>query len=157
MPQSRMLQNITVSVAPATEQGRLYPRYAEDVGLLVMESRVARPWPFGVDIDGRVVFDIDENRILSNVDLHIPRARWKRDLGEDVPAIAPPGDLIFSQEAIKAKSFSLPLRVRADPGLRRVCIEFGTQPPNRAIALSGSCIALLSGTELVGFAIKSPT
>jgi hypothetical protein len=151
------LKGITVSVAPATEQGRLYPRYAEDVGFLVVESRIERPWPFGVDIDGRVVFDIDENRVLANFDLHIPKARWKRDLGDDVLAVAPPGDLIFSREAIETKSFSLPLSVRADPGLRRVRIEFGTEPPDRAVALSGSCIALLSGAELVGFAIKPPT
>jgi len=149
------MKGITVSVAPATEQGRLYPRYAESAGILVIESRFERPWPFGVDIDGRVVFDIDENRILSNVDLHIPKARWRRDLEDDVPAVAPPGDLVFSQEAIETKSFSLPLRVRADPGLRLLRIEFGTEPPDRAIALSGSCIALLSGAELVGFAINT--
>ena len=149
------MKGISVSVAPATEQGRLYPRYAEDVGFLVIESRFERPWPFGVDIDGRVVFDIDENRILSNVDLHIPKARWKRDLGDDVPSVAPLGDLIFSQEAIKTKSFSLPLRVRADARVRRVRIEFGTEAPDRFIALSGLCIALLSGAELVGFAINS--
>ena len=150
------MKGITVSVAPPTEQGRLYPRYAEDVGFLVVESRIERPWISGVDIDGRVVFDIDENRVLANFDLHIPKARWKRDLGDDVPAVAPPGDLIFSQDALQTKSFSLPLSVRADPGLRRVRIEFGTEPADRAIALSGSCIALLSGAELVGFAIKPP-
>lgn len=147
------MTGITVSIAPPTDLGRLYPRYDDSAGILAVESRLERPWPFGVDIDGRVVFDIDQHRVLANVDLHVPKARWKRDLGDDVPIVAPPGDLIFSQEAITTKSFSLPLRVRTDPSFRRVRVDFGAEPPDRAIALSGSCIALLSAGELIGFAI----
>lgn len=148
------MTGIMVSVSPPTNRGRLYPRYDEATGILVAESRVERPWPFGVDIDGRIVFDLDDQRVLANFDLHVPKNRWKKDLEEEVPAIAPPGDLVFASEATAIRSFSLPLRVRADPLSRRLRIEFGTGQPDRAVALSASCTALLSAGELVGFAIK---
>jgi len=137
-----------------TDEGRLYARYDDAAGILVAESRIERPWPFGVDIDGRIVFDLDDQRALANFDLHVPKNRWKSDLKEEVPGIAPPGDLLFAPETIALKSFSLPLRVRTDPLSRRLRIEFGTHQPTRAVALSASCIALLSADELVGFAIK---
>lgn len=152
--ETRAVRGIAVSVAPPTDRGRLYPRYDESAGILAIESRFERPWPFGVDIDGRVIFDIDEDGLLANVDLHVPKARWKKDLKDDVAIVAPAGDLIFSRETIAKKSFSFPLGMRADPGLRRLRIEFGTERLDRAIALSGSCIALLSAGELIGFAIK---
>jgi hypothetical protein len=149
------VSGIAVTVSSATDRGRLYPRYDDKTGILAIESRFDRPWPFGVDIDGRVVFDMDEHRVLANVDLHVPKPRWKKDLGGEMTTIAPPADLIFSHEAITTKSFSLPLTVRTDPSFRQVRIEFGTELSVRAIALSRSCIALLSADELVGFVIKN--
>lgn len=149
------MSSIRVSVLPPTEAGRLYPRYNDSAGILAVQSRVDRPWLFGVDIDGRVVFDLDEQRVLANFDLHIPKARWKRASVEDEsPLITPAGDLAFAAETIKTKSFSLPLTIRTDVHTRRVRIDFATRKPNRAVALSGSCIALLSEDELVGFEVR---
>jgi ribose 5-phosphate isomerase B len=113
--QTRTMARI-VEIGPKTDLGRLYP---DDLaGILAVESKLQRPWPFGVDIDGRIIFDIDQCRVLANFDLHIPKKRWTKE-----SLIVPPvqrclGDLIFSQETIEIKSFSLPLRVRSDE-LRR--------------------------------------
>jgi hypothetical protein len=148
------MAGIIVSVTPPTDRGRLYPRYVEGAGILAVESRVERPWSFGVDIDGRIVFDLDDERVLANFDVHVPKSRWKSDLNEEVPAVAPPGDLAFSAETIAIRSFTLPLRVRTDRLSRRLRIEFGRGQADRAVTLSASCIALLSASELVGFAIK---
>ena len=89
-----------------------------------------------------------------DVDLHLPKHRWVRDLGDDMPAAAPPADLVFTPETIARKSFSLPLRVRSDRQARRLRIEIGTSPPDRVVALSESCFALLAGHELAGFMLE---
>lgn len=65
------MTGIVVVTAPPTIAGRLYPRYVEDAGILAVQSKVMRPWPFGVDIDGRIVFDLDADRTLANFDLHV--------------------------------------------------------------------------------------
>lgn len=144
---------IGVLVTPPTNQGRLYPRYNEDARVLAVESKFKRPWPFGVDIDGRLVFDLDENLLLANFDLHIPKHRWDKYLSDDVETIARPGNLVFTQEAIDTKSFNFPLRVRIDARSSFVRIEFGAVDPDRTVALSKSCIALISINQLVGFKI----
>lgn len=149
------MTGIMVSVTPPTDRGRLYPRYDEATGILVAESRIERPWPFGVNIDGRIVFDLDDQRVLANFDLHVPRHRWKKDIQEEeFPAIARSGDLVFAAETVATKTFSLSLRVRTDSHSRQLRIEFGTDLPTGAVALSAACIALLSAGELVGFVIK---
>lgn len=148
------LSSIMVSVLPPTEAGRLYPQYDDSAGILAVQSRIERPWLFGVDIDGRVVFDLDEQRVLANFDLHIPKSRWRRDrLEEEYPLTVPAGDLVFAVETIETKSFSLPLTIRTDVNTGHVRIEFAKHKPNRAVVLSSSCVALLSADELVGFEV----
>lgn len=147
------MSGIIVSVKPPSDAGRLYPRYDEESGILALESRVERAWPFGVDIDGTLVFDLDEQRILANVDLHVPIDRWRRDLEGDTPQIAPAGDLEFAQQTVTHKSFHLPMRLRGDKDARRLRIDLGAAKPDRAVALSASCIALLAHQELAGFLI----
>ena len=147
------MQRITVAVRPPTKQGRLYPRYAADAGILAVESEVRRPWPFGVDINGNVVFDLDAQRVLANFDLHIPRKLWKPGLSTALPR-ALPGDIVFSSEAVAHKSFNLPLRVTTDPDSQCVLIEIADVRPTGAVALSDACVCFLSGTELAGFFVK---
>ena len=148
------MTGIVVSVVSPTESGRLYPRYDEATGILAAESRVERPWSFGVDIDGRIIFDLDDDRTLANFDLHIPKKRWRVGLSDEVVPLARPGDLVFTQESTAIKSFSIPLTIRTDALRQRVRIDIGDRRPDRLVALSSSCIALLAGDELVGFAIK---
>lgn len=148
------MNGIAVSVTPPTRGGRLYPRYDRAAGILAVQSNVQRPWPFGVDIDGRLVFDLDDQRVLANFDLHVPKSRWTRGPVETFPS-AQPGDLIFSLETVQKKSFSLPLSIRTDSEAKYLRVEFGSIEPNRAIGLSDVCVALLSSDQLVGFVIQN--
>jgi hypothetical protein len=104
-------------------------------------------------VDGALVFDLDEQRILANFDLHVPMNRWQRDLEGNTPRIAPAGDIEFAQQTVAQKSFHLRLRLSSDSKARRLRIELGTAKPDRAVGLSASCIALLASHELVGFLI----
>lgn len=153
--EARPMTSIKVYVLAPTEAGRLYPRYVNEGGILAVESTVARPWPFGVDIDGGVVFDLDEWRVLANFDLHMRRSLWKRErLEDEVATIATPGDLAFAPETVETKSFSIPLTVRMDPRTGRVSMRFGALKPDRAVELSPMCSALLREDNLLGFDIR---
>lgn len=147
------MSGIVVSIDKPTERGRLYPRYNDAAGILAAESRVERAWLYGVDIDGRIVFDLDDERRLANFDLHIPKGRWKQAHGLNAPFVVGAADLIFSEQAIAVKSFNLTIEVRHDEhGM--VQILFGSATPERAYSLSDSCLALLNDRELVGFVIS---
>jgi hypothetical protein len=117
---------------------------------------VPRDWPFGIDIDGRVVFDLDADRTLASFDLHVPRSRWQKTLAaeEVLPAVAPAGDIVFSKEAIAKKSFNMPLSARCDSNRSVVKLQFGEANADRSIQLSERCLALLAGSNLVGFVIR---
>lgn len=66
------MTGIVVVTAPPTIAGRLYPRYVEGAGILAVQSKVMRPWPFGVDIDGRIVFDLDAERTVATSTFMFP-------------------------------------------------------------------------------------
>jgi hypothetical protein len=153
--ETRNVNAIRVDIRPPTTAGRLYPRYDAESRILAVESSVQREWPFGIDIDGVLVFDLDEQHCLANVDLHVPKNRWVRDLGAEVTLISRPGDLIFLPEALAQKSFNLPIRVRTNKQAQRIRIEIGATKADRAIALSESCAALLAGNNLAGFVIDT--
>jgi hypothetical protein len=148
------MSGIKVAVQRPTEAGRLYPRYDRETDILVLESPKIRDWVYGVDVDGRIVFDLDRQKVLANCDLHVGMSRWARDLEMEWPAGTRPGDIAFSEEAVAQKSFHLPLQVRSDRSARYIRIAIGETAPDELIALSGCCIALLAEDELVGFLVQ---
>lgn len=145
---------IAVKVAPATTEGRLYARYVSSAGILAVESRVPQPWPIGVDIDGRIVFDLNSDRKLMNFDLHIPKSRWRIASLPSTTLIARPGDIVFSEESVRVKSFSLVIDAQWSPDTRNLRIALGDRTADRAVSLSEKCAALLGGALLVGFWIR---
>jgi hypothetical protein len=70
---------IMVSVGQPSPEGALEPRYDKESRILAAESPVPAEWPFGVDIDGRIVFDLSSDRTIMNFDLHIGESRWVED------------------------------------------------------------------------------
>ena len=145
------MTGLSVIVQRATQAGRLYPRYDVEAAILSLESANVRPWPYGVDVDGRLVFDIDRERVLANCDLHIGKDRWRVSRDIEWPHGAEPGDIVFSNATLLRKSFSLPLMVTSNPDEGIVCIEIGESKHDRLIELSDRCIALLANAELAGF------
>ncbi|GEM_PF-2104830 len=148
------MRAIKVTVLPPTEQGRLYPRYDIEAQILEVSSRVPRSWPFGIDIDGCIIFDIDSDFRLANFDLLIPRRLWRIDptVAWQLPTTA--GDLQISRTSIRHKSFHLPLRVRTNSDRTVVVIRFSISPYSPVeIALSDQCTAQLTGQRLDGFVV----
>lgn len=148
---------LLVDIRPATPAGRLFPHYDDESNVLSVESSVERAWTYGLDIDGRIIFDLDANRVLASFELLIPRSRWKRELSsEPWPEVSRAGDLQFRQETVAAKSFSSPLLVQANRELDDVLIKIGSQESDRRIMLSDFCVAYVVRDELVGFRIRIP-
>jgi hypothetical protein len=148
------MKEIAVTTRPATREGRLYPRYDDEADILVVESKIPREWPLGVDIDGTIVFDIDQARVLASFDLHVGRRRWRSNLLLSWPAKCGPADLVFEPEAVQQKSFNLPLRIEWSPKARLLRIGFGEEGPTRQIALSDRCVACVSAGSLRGFFVR---
>src|SRR5688572_1233760 len=87
---------IPVTVGPPTAEGRLYPRYKNSSGIFALESGLG-PWPHAVTIDGPLILDFDENRILANVELVARMGAWKGKLATAQP-LASPGDIRLGEE-----------------------------------------------------------
>lgn len=68
---------IEVRLREAKPRDELFPQYDEDADLLEVRSRVPKAWPFGIDIDGAIIIDVDAELTLANVDLLIPRSLWR--------------------------------------------------------------------------------
>jgi hypothetical protein len=149
---------IHVQLRQLTPGGALYPRYVEDAGILAVESRVARDWPYGIDIDGLIVFDIDADRVLANFDLHIAKRYWKVAPPERRPRPARTASLEFARDSIEHKSFHLPLRVRTDATRSFALIEIGDLRSEGVwAALSEYCMVRVDSDCLTGlFVVLKP-
>lgn len=148
------MSRITVTVRAPTPGGRLYPRYDLEVNYLIMESKVARPWVEGFDIDALIVLDLDKDLVLANADLHIPKRAWQRGLRQTFDWSVPAHDLAFTRATLDQPDIDIPVRCTADTDRQIVHIEIGSASHDRAIALSDRCLALLKGDELVGFVAR---
>ena len=153
------MENILVELSSWTAHGSLHPRYDNDVDILVAESRVRREWTYGINIDDAMILDIDADRILANIDLMIPRRRWKVIPLSEAPHVAPhpsrKANLKFSIASIKQKSFHLPLEVKAYPGKTSVYILIRQlQPDTLWVALSEACFAAIHENKLLGFYVS---
>jgi hypothetical protein len=150
------MNSILVSIGAPAEGSRLCPQYDESADILAVTSDSAADWVYGVDIDGNVVFDLDAGRRLANFDLHIGKRLWSRGSVRPWPEKPPPaGTIIFSNETIEQKSLNMLLRLVYDPVHRALDVRFGTTEPTAELELSRDCIALLAGSELVGFSLRT--
>lgn len=74
------LTALRVEVEPAQPEDEFSARYATGSGLLLLDSRHPRRWPYGATIDGLLTLDLTEDRVLASAELVWPRERWP--LGE---------------------------------------------------------------------------
>ncbi len=133
----------------------LLPRYDNETNILEVGNPNIREWPYGVDIDGNIIFDLDKNRKLANFDLLIPMSMWKNKENIIFPKTNKKYDLVFDQSTLKAKSFNLPLSVCSTENNNLVLIRFNEKDRNDEIVkLSDFCVAILSGGTLAGFYIE---
>lgn len=134
----------------------LYPRYVPDAGIIAVTRRLSTSWPYGVDVDGRIVFDLDAERMLANFDVHSRRRLWR--IARPYPRVPTPerrADLEFTEETVEVGSFHRPFDVATDESGSTVLVTFGDLKTHSVgISLSAAYVALLNGSELVGFALR---
>lgn len=145
---------IRVMPRQPTVRGRLYPRYDRDAGILIAESRVPREWPYGVNVDGNLIMDIDADRILANFDLHIPAHRWKVSTLPTMRHREGDADLEFLPETIETQSYDLGMSVTTNHTRSLVFIAFGPSLETcNCFGLSERCMFFTRDDELMGFLV----
>jgi hypothetical protein len=148
------MNEIRVLLRPPTDRGRLYPRYVAEAHTLAVESRVARQWPYGINVDAMLICDLDEDRVLANLDLHYDRRLWPRDARVRWPELAPASDLVFEEATARQKNFGSRVDVTTDSTRRIVDIRVDSHEVNGMAALSDDCVVLLHDSNLAGFVVR---
>lgn len=145
-----MSSDIIILLRRPTKRGRIYPRYDAESDILTMESAIPSPWTYGVDIDGNIVFDLNEDGLLANLDLHVGRRLWRGEIKRAWRDDAPPHDIEFTKATIDMKNFSGRLGVHTNRQKNEVEIELGQEDESEsAIALSERCLAFVHDNRLV--------
>ena len=70
-----MNNNLLININK-NNNNELIPYYDTESNILEIRNRHVFDWPYGFDIDGNIVFDLDKNKELSNVDILIPKELW---------------------------------------------------------------------------------
>jgi hypothetical protein len=144
------MNGIPVSVAPPTAEGRLYPRYQNSIGILTLSTNPPRPCPFGINIDGTLILDFDEGRVLAGVELVLPMSRWKGKASTS-PPVGSAGNLLLTTARQTSAEYAWPITVSKNGQTGAARIAFGGGDYNRPITLSETCSALLLDDQLTGF------
>ncbi|WP_161668826.1 hypothetical protein [Kallotenue papyrolyticum] len=148
------MKDIRIQLQNPTDRGRLYPRYDAEADLLEVTSAVPGEWSYGVDIDGAIIFDLDADQILTNVDVLISKRYWEVIVPVTVPQATREASIRFLEDTIRHKSFNIPVVVQTDPLRSHTYILLGgPEKIGTWIALSNRCLALVKEDCLKGFFI----
>lgn len=146
---------ITVKLKKPTLKGRLFPRYDYEAGILEVSSQEQLDWPYGIDIDGNIIFDLDAEKILVNFDLLIDKNLWEKGEVSDLPVDVREADLQFTDDSIGVKSFNFPVVVKASQEQSLISIFFPHEDRDVCwVKLSDLCYAKICENTLAGFIIK---
>ena len=143
-------------VDPTNERRLLYVRDPElEPHLLYLRSSSEFKMVYRLNLDGGIVLiGADESKRLIDLEIRIPRSRWRIS-----PLITWPEQLISGDIELKLKSTryeaDIPASAYCDKEYSMVSIQFGAQndKPNW-IALSSQCLASVAGDQLIGFFIR---
>lgn len=144
------MTGIPVSVGPPTAEGRLYPRYLNSIGILTLDPDTRRPSPFAINIDGSLILDFDERRLLAGVELLIPMSGWKGKDDTSRPRGAA-GNVLLPISAAESAAYEWPVSVSRNVQTDEARIAFWSGEHDRSVALSRTCHALLLDGRLTGF------
>lgn len=140
---------IPITVGRPTGPGRLYPRYLNRSKIFVIQSPMTRSCPHGVNIDGRLILDFDEDRILVGVEL-LGRIGGKGKTQVTRPS-ATPGDIHLGEALTGSYEYDWPVIWNYDVQQDMGRIRFDDGDFDRAVALSDTASALLRADHLIGF------
>lgn len=149
-----MQNKIEVEIKQVEKSWNMFPRYDYESDILEVRNPDVVDWPFGVDIDGNLIFDLDKEKSLVNFDLHIPMQYWEEVDIIRKPEIKSRGVLKFTENTLKIKSFNIPIKVFKNKAANILLVEFGENVmQGYGVKISDACIAILKGKYLVAFYI----
>ena len=149
------MKEVTISIGKPSYLGELYPKYDRQAHILEIGSQIVRPWPYGIDINAGIIFDIDENYMLANIDLLRRKSLWQRVSKLLRPSVYTPGVILLTPESIKHKSFHVQFTVTTNQNTSQVLISFGEESSATSwIELSSKCFAKVERDQLKGFFIE---
>lgn len=118
------MNGVPVTVETATDAGRLYPSYKNSIGIFTLETELLRTCPIGVNIDGMLMLDFDEDRVLAGVELLLPMSGWKGKTSVAQP-LARTGNIILSGSLSGQVEYDWPILVSKDVQRKKANISFG--------------------------------
>jgi hypothetical protein len=132
----------------------LAARYDAEAGVLEIPVIPEEDWTNGIDLDALVVIDLTEDLAVANIDVLMPKERWRSGLAVQLPdRRISPVRLHVTKTALATKSFrSTPtIHTSSDGSIVQVVVPHSG--PVTALGLTTHCDALISKTELVGFQV----
>jgi len=133
----------------------LLPEYNIEADLLEISSKISRQWKYGMNINGNLIFDIDNDLKIANCDLLIPKRLWKKK-GRLPFDIISEGqnytDISFSKSSIEIKNFNIEIEVFSFKDNVYILLD----KPNKVVInkLSDKCEVLTFNNELKGFIVR---
>lgn len=143
---------IRINRSEKTREGRLYPRYVGGVGL-ILETNVERDWVNGFDIEGSIIFDVDQHNTLCSVEILLEKKYWIEKKIEFHHRTWKEMDLSVSESVTEEKSFDINWKVYKDSNSGLLLIDFGVGEKVDCVCLSAKCWAIIRDGCLVGFYI----
>lgn len=153
------MKDIVVTKGAKSEFGSLVPNYNKESSILEVSSEKRKKWIYGFDVDGNIVFDVDENFVIENFDVLISKALWSKCENISKPNFFDEGSIVVKKQTLNQKSFSMPnLKIFFDSKAKEVLILFNEDdfkkiPDFLGVKTSISCLGLLEMNSLRGFII----
>lgn len=149
------MKRIEINFKEFTGNCMLLPRYDLEANILEFTSNIRRKWEYGIDINGSIIFDIDNEYKIANCDLLIPKNTWENieylpiNIISDNKKLV---DLSFSKSTIDCKSFNVEINVFVFKEKLYILLD----NPINVIKnkLSEKCDVLSFKNELRGFVLK---
>ena len=151
-----MINMIKIKLNTRTNLGDLTPKYDREADLLTVTSSSITEWTYGIDIDGTVIFDINENYIVENIDLLVREGLWEIDVNLKRPVTRAEAKIEIDKESVLIKSFNCPnLKVLTNSDKNIISLLFDDSVSDfQGIRVSKYCIALVKENLLLGFYIE---
>ena len=140
------MNQIDVTVEIATENGRLYPQYDSESDILEIGSKYKQEWALGIDVNGNIIFDLNKDGLICNIDLLIPRKFWVEMANLEWPLKTEVMDIVISRRSIDYKSFDIPIKVFSNREIIKILLS--EKRVTSSVSLSSDCVIQLSGWSL---------
>jgi hypothetical protein len=147
-----VVPRLPVEIAPPSPHGALEPALSgED---LVIEGDLDGLAPFGANVASLLILDLDDDRVVSAVEVLVPRSQWQRAPAPLRPSgRLPRGSLRIVSSRVEVQLEDVEPRFLLDPAGELAIVLEAPRPDSRWVALSDACRAWTNDGFLGGFAV----